>query len=76
MNISGFFSWFLNQFITIATFLINKLDQIYLIGNVSLLDFIITITIIGIFVSIVLTLPQNMNRFSSRAERRLKKSDK
>ena len=73
MNIANFMSWFITQFITIGTFLINKLDQIKLIGNVSILDFTITITIIGIFLSIVLTMPQNMNRLSSRAERRLKK---
>lgn len=73
MNITNFMEWFLNQFIGIATNMLGKLDQIILYGNVSLMDFIITITIIGIFIGIVLTLPQNANKISSRAERKLKK---
>ena len=75
MNRSNFFSWFLNQFVTIGTFMINKLDQIYLVGNVSLLDFIITIAIIGIFVSIVITAPQLgvVNRALNQRDREIRR---
>lgn len=73
MNISNFFSWFLTQFVRIGANILDKLDNIYLIGNVSLLDFTITITIIGIFLNILLTIPQNLNRKETRAERRAKK---
>lgn len=73
MNISNFFSWFLTQFVRIGTNLLDKLDNIFLIGNVSLLDFTITITIIGIFINILLTIPQNVNRYERRAERRARK---
>lgn len=73
MNISNFFSWFLTQFVRIGTNMLDKLDNIFLIGNVSLLDFTITITIIGIFLNILLTIPQNLNRKETRAERRARK---
>lgn len=73
MNISNFFSWFLTQFVKIGKNMLDKLDNIYLIGNVSLLDFTITITIIGIFLNILLTIPQNLNRKETRAERRARK---
>lgn len=73
MNISNFFSWFLTQFVRIGTNMLDKLDNIFLIGNVSILDFTITITIIGIFINIILTIPQNINRKETRAERRARK---
>lgn len=76
MNIASFMEWFLNQFVAIATNMLGKLDQIILYGNVSLMDFIITITIIGIFIGIVLTLPQNANRLSSRAERKMRSDNR
>lgn len=72
MNISNFMTWFLNQFIVIGTNMIGKLDEIILTGNVSLMDFIITLTIIGIFLSIVLTLPNNANKLAGRYEKRAK----
>lgn len=72
MNISNFMEWFITQFINIATNMIGKLDQIILYGNVSLMDFIITITIIGIFIGIVLTIPNNANKWVNRAERKKK----
>lgn len=58
MNISNFMTWFIQQFINIGTNMLSKLDQIILMGNVSLMDFIITIAIIGAFLSILLTAPQ------------------
>lgn len=72
MNIANFMEWFITQFIAIATNMLGKLDEIILYGNVSLMDFIVTITIIGIFIGIVLTLPQNANRISKREERKNK----
>lgn len=75
MNIGNFIQWFIQQFVNIGGFMVGKLDDIKLYGNVSLLDFTITIAIISIFISIVLTLPQNANRLSARAERRAR-SDK
>lgn len=74
MNINNFFNWFLTQFVRIGTDMLNKLDNIYLIGNVSILDFTITITIIGIFINILLTIPQNVNRYERRAERSARKN--
>ena len=69
-DISNFMSWFITQFINIGTTIIGHLDNIKIWANVTLLDFIICITIIGIFIPIILTLPQNMNKFESRAERK------
>ena len=57
MNISNFFNWFFTQFINIGTNLLEKIDEIILTGNVSLLDFIITIAIIGAFINIIITVP-------------------
>lgn len=57
MNISDFIEWFITQFINIGTNLIGKLDQIIIYGNVSLLQFIITIAIISAFISIIITAP-------------------
>lgn len=59
MNISNFIEWFIQQFINIGTQVINILDGIIIYGNVSLLDFIIAITILGMFLSLILTIPQN-----------------
>lgn len=72
MNISEFMVWFLNQFINIGAFMLGKLNQITIYNNVSLLDFIIAITIVGMFLSIVLTIPKNVNRYTSRSERNKK----
>lgn len=77
VNISTFSNWFLTEFIRIATNVINHLDNIELINNVTLLDFIIAIAIITAFIGIILTLPNSANRMSSRAERKQKsKNDK
>lgn len=59
MNISNFIEWFITQFINIGTQIINIIDGIIIYGNVSLLDFIITITILGMFLTLILTIPQN-----------------
>ena len=54
-NISTFMSWFITQFINIGGNLLGKLDNIIIYGNVSLMDFIITIVILGAFISIITT---------------------
>ena len=59
MNISNFIEWFIQQFVNIGTRIINIIDGIIIYGNVSLLDFIIAITILGMFLSLILTIPQN-----------------
>ena len=59
MNINNFIEWFIQQFVNIGTRIINIIDGIIIYGNVSLLDFIIAITILGMFLSLILTIPQN-----------------
>lgn len=70
MNISQFIEWFLTQFIRIGTNLLAQLNNITIYQDVTLLEFIITITIIGIFIGIILTVPQNMNKMTQRIERK------
>lgn len=69
MNISNFIEWFITQFVNIGTNLINLLNQIIIYNNVSLLDLIITIAIIGIFLELILTIPQNS---MSKAEKNIR----
>lgn len=76
MNISSFINWFINQFINIGSQLLSKLDMIQLRNNVSLLDFIIAITIIGMFIPIILTIPNNANKWSKSESKKREKSKK
>lgn len=74
MNISNFIEWFIQQFVNIGTKVINILDGIIIYGNVSLLDLIITLTIIEMFISLILTIPQNaMNKAEKIGKERKKK---
>lgn len=57
MNIGEFIEWFITQFINIGANMLGKLDEIIISGNISLLDFIITIAIIGAFINIIITVP-------------------
>ena len=75
MNISNFINWFLNEFVKIGTNLIGKLDLIKINGNVSLLDFTIAITIIGMFIPIILTIPNNANKWSKSEKRKREKKE-
>ena len=78
MNVSNFIEWFITQFVNIGTQIINIIDGIIIYGNVSLLDFIIAIAILGMFLTLILTIPQNaMNKAESnikeyKAEQRRK----
>lgn len=71
MNISNFIEWFITQFINIGTQVINIIDGIIIYGNVSLLDFIVAITILSMFLSLILTIPQNA---MNKAEKNIKES--
>lgn len=75
MNISNFINWFISQFISIGSNILGKLDLIKLRNNVSLLDFIIAITIIGMFLPIILTVPENLKN-TSRAESKKRAKEK
>lgn len=58
MNISNFITWFLTEFYRIGTQMLSNLDQITIYGNITLMQFIITIAILGVFVSIIITAPK------------------
>lgn len=71
MNISNFISWFIQQFVNIGSTLLGFLDNIILFGNVSLMNFIITIAIIGMFLGLIITTPTlNIVKRSIRKEKR------
>ena len=75
MNVSNFIEWFIQQFVNIGTQIINIIDEIIIYGNVSLLDFIIAITILGMFLSLILTIPQNaMSKAEKIGKERKKKA--
>ena len=76
MNISNFIEWFITQFVNIGTQIINIIDNIIIYGNVSLLDFIIAITILGMFLSLILTIPQNAINKVEKIGRERKKKEK
>ena len=76
VNINNFTNWFINELIRIGTWGINQLDNIELVTGVTLLDFTIAIAIISIFVTLILTLPNNVNRLESRAERKRERAER
>ena len=76
MNVSNFIEWFITQFINIGTQIINIIDGVIIYGNVSLLDFIIAITILGMFLSLILTIPQNAMHKVERIGKERKKKEK
>lgn len=58
MNITNFTTWFIGQFVRIGQSILGHLDNIKIYNTVSLLDFTITIVIIGAFIGIILTTPK------------------
>lgn len=82
VDISNFIEWFIQQFVNIGTQIINILDNIVIYQDVSILDLIITIVIIGMFLQLILTIPQNaMNKAEKnikeyKAEQRRKERNK
>lgn len=76
VNIAKFIEWFIQQFVNIGTQIINIIDGIIIYGNVSLLDFIIAITILGMFLSLILTIPQNaMHKVEKIGKERKRKKE-
>lgn len=57
MDITNFFTWFMNQFINIISWMFGTLNQIT-INGVSLLMIMITIVIIGTIIPILMTIPR------------------
>lgn len=76
MNISNFIEWFIQQFVNIGTQVINIIDGIIIYGSVSLLDFIVAITILGMFLSLILTIPQNAMHKVEKIGKERKKKEK
>lgn len=76
VNVGNFLEWFIQQFVNLGTQVINILDGIIIYGNVTLLDFIIAITIIGMFLSLILTIPQNAMHKVEKIGRERKKKEK
>lgn len=57
MDITNFFTWFMNQFINIIGWAFGTLNSIT-INGISLLMILITITIIGTIIPILMTIPR------------------
>lgn len=76
VNVGNFLEWFIQQFVNLGTQIINILDGIIIYGNVSLLDFIIAITILGMFLSLILTIPQNAMHKVEKIGKERKKKEK
>lgn len=76
MNISEFIEWFVQQVINIGTQAINILDNIIIYANVSILDFIIAITILGMFLGLILAIPQNAMNKAEKSIRERKRNEK
>lgn len=75
MDITNFWNWFINEFITIGTRALTYLDSITILG-ISILKFTIYLTIIGAFINILLTVPQAGARAISRSEKKARKEKK
>ena len=74
MNISSFLAWFVNQFIRIGTNMLSILDNIVIVGNVTLMDFIITLVIMSAFLEIILTIPNTASRVEKKQSAREEKA--
>ena len=69
-DISSFMTWFLGQVYNIFTGCFGFLDNIHIASGVSLLDFTITIFILGLVVSILIAQPGNAMRVEKNMERK------
>lgn len=74
-NISSFMTWFLGQVYSIFASIYDTLDHIYLANNVSLMDFTITIFILGLVISILVAQPGNAMRIEKVAEGKAKTNE-
>ncbi len=71
VNISEFIQWFIEQFVNIGKKMIGIIDGIIIYQNISILDLIIAITILGMFLELILTIPKNA---MNKAERNVRES--
>ena len=69
-DVSGFFTWFLGQIYSMFTTFILYLDHIFIANNVSILDFTITIFILGLVITILIAQPGNAMRIEKGVEAR------
>ena len=69
-DVSGFFTWFLGQIYSMFTTFVLYLDHIFIANNVSLLDFTITIFILGLVLTILIAQPGNAMRVEKGLEAR------
>lgn len=79
MDISDFITWFIEQVVNIGTKTIAIIDSIIIYEGVTMLDFIIAIILLGMFLTIILAIPQNaMNKAEKigRERKRKEKNDK
>lgn len=67
-DISSFMTWFLSQIYSMFSTIYNILDHIYLAGNVSLMDFSITIFILSLVIGILVAQPGNAMRVEKGVE--------
>lgn len=72
-DISSFISWFIQQVVNIGTKAIAIIDSIVIYEGVTLLDFIIAIILLGMFLTIILAIPQNA---MNKAERNVRENRK
>lgn len=73
MDITNFMTWFLNQVVNIFTYVFTTLNNITFMGT-SLLKVILTITILGAMLPVLLTITQTQGvKAEKRAYRQAKK---
>ena len=73
-DISSFMTWFLSQVYNIFIGCFGFLDNIHIASGVSLLDFTITIFILGLVVTILIAQPGNAMRVEKGVEARERKA--
>ena len=77
MDISDFMAWFLNQVLNMFTWIFNILDNIKFLVT-SLLDLIITITVLSFLIPVILTIGKSSSIRSEKvktSKERTKKSE-
>lgn len=72
-DISTFINWFITQFVNIGKKLIEILDSIKIYQSVSLLDLTIAIAILGMFLGLILAIPQNAMNKAEKVKRETRK---
>lgn len=76
VNISEFIQWFIEQFVNIGKRMISIIDNIIIYQNISLLDLIIAIVILGMFLELILTIPNNAMNKAERNVREYKAEER